>query len=309
MTTSPPISTPSLWFFRRIVRRYLRRHFHAVRLSGSHNLPDAAGPLIVYANHGSWWDPMISIHLAEKLMPTLRHYAPMDQAALARYAILSKVGVFPVEKNTLRGAAQFHRTGSLILQSGGVLWITPQGRFVDVRARPLDFKPGLSALAAHVAAKLGSCTLLPLAIEYPFWDERLPEVLLNFGPPVHVLKGEPTDEIEHRLTNALEAAMNDLRDLALRRDPSAFLSLTSGSSGVGGFYAIGQRLKAFLTRRPYQPDHTSNVQPDPTPQDPQDSESQIEAQTDAQLESQLPARAQQLTEPKNRQSQSIGRAQ
>ena len=45
-----------------------------------------------------------------------------------------------------------------------MLWVTPQGEFVDARTRPLEFKPGLAALAARVARVEGGCTVLPLAI-------------------------------------------------------------------------------------------------------------------------------------------------
>ncbi len=161
----PAISSPLLALFRHIVRRYFRSHFHSVRLSGAHHLSSVSGPLILYANHSSWWDPMIAYLLAAELLPHRKHYAPMDAAALTRYGVLRRLGVFPVEMRTPRGAAQFLRTGRSILRSGAVLWVTPQGQFADPRERPLLFKPGLAALAA----RLSECTLVPLAIEYTFW--------------------------------------------------------------------------------------------------------------------------------------------
>ena len=92
----PHISGFVLGFFRRIARGYFRRHFRAVRVSAGERfsgLPE--GPLIVYGNHSSWWDPMVSVMLAAKLMPGRKHYAPMDAAALGRYGILKHIGVFP----------------------------------------------------------------------------------------------------------------------------------------------------------------------------------------------------------------------
>jgi 1-acyl-sn-glycerol-3-phosphate acyltransferase len=127
---APRISTLVLALFRRIVRGYFRRHFHGTRIQHPDRfaaLASSPEPLIVYANHGSWWDPMVAFLLAEKLMPTRRHFAPMDAASLDRYAILKRIGVFPVELSSARGAAQFLRTSEAISQSGGVLWITPQG--------------------------------------------------------------------------------------------------------------------------------------------------------------------------------------
>jgi len=256
---APRISRPLLTLFRFIVRGYFRRHFHAVRLRGEEHFAAAAqakGPLILYANHIGWWDPMVAFLLAEKFMPTQRHFAPMDADALERYGILKRVGVFPVEMNSGRGAVQFLRTGEAIVTGGGVLWVTPQGKFVDPRETALEFKPGLAALAARVAASAGVCRVLPLAIEYPFWDERLPECLLLTRQEIQVSPGETAEAIEARLVSELQLAMEELKQMAIRRDAAHFETIAHGSTGAGGFYALGQRLKAMVTRRPYRPEHT-----------------------------------------------------
>lgn len=251
--TVPPINQPVLRFFRRIVRGYFRRNFHGVRVSEGSRFTDSLGPLILYANHSSWWDPMVAFLLAAELMPARKHYAPMDAEAMERYPILRRLGIFPVELKTGRGAVQFLRTGEAVLRSGGVMWVTPQGRFVDARQRPLEFRPGLAALASRV----GSCTVLPLAIEYTFWNERLPEALLHFGEAVHVGR-ESSDAIEAKLVFSLEKAMDDLRTLALTRDPARFgETLAMGRVGTGGFYSLGQRVVAALRGRRYVAEHMS----------------------------------------------------
>ncbi|MDE3103885.1 MAG: lysophospholipid acyltransferase family protein [Acidobacteriota bacterium] len=249
----PVISRFVLAFFRNTARRYFRRHFHAVRLSGADQLAAQAKPLLVYANHSSWWDPMVATLLAEQLLPGRRHYAPMDAASLERYRILKKIGIFPVEMATARGAVQFLRTGEAVLRSGGVLWVTPEGRFVDARERPRSFKPGLAGLAVRVAP----CTVQPLAIEYVFWDERLPECLLRLGKPVQVAAGESAEAVEARLVAALEGTMDELRELALTRSNAGFTVLERGALGVGGAYGLGKRLWAALRGQPYAAEHTA----------------------------------------------------
>ncbi len=199
---------------------------------------------------------MVAFLLAEELFPRRPHYAPMDATALARYRILTRLGIFPVELNSPRGAVQFLRAGESILAANGVLWITPQGRFADPRARPLTFKPGLSALAIRTATRLGDCTLLPLAIEYPFWDERLPECLLRLGAPIAVPPHADPETLEATLRTALTAEMDVLAHLATDRNPTPFRTIISGTRGTGGLYALAQRLKSAFLRQPYNPDHT-----------------------------------------------------
>ena len=251
----PPISDVTLRFFRYIARSYFRRHFRSVMVRGAEEMQSRGGPLIVFANHTSWWDPMVQVLLAETLLPGYRHYAPMDAAALARYPILRKLGIFPVEMATARGAAQFLRVSRAILAQGGVLWITPQGRFADPREVPLAFKPGLAALAARVP----EATLLPLAIEYTFWDERLPEALLQIGSPVGLVPGPglAQEEATRQMEGALSAVMMDLQRAAIARDAGAFRVLLTGRRGTGGLYALGRRLRARLGGRREALDHTS----------------------------------------------------
>jgi 1-acyl-sn-glycerol-3-phosphate acyltransferase len=252
----PPISDLTLRLFRRVVRSYFRRHFRAVSVQRAEVLAQASGPLVVYANHSSWWDPMVSVLLAEKLQAGARHYAPMDAAALAKYPILRRLGIFPIDMATARGAAQFLRTSQGILDSGGVLWITPQGRFADAR-EALVFKPGLGALAARNPG----LRFVPLAIEYTFWDERLPETLLRFGEPVALAAGVSSEEATALLVTALSRTMDDLRSAAIARDPRVFTPLLSGGRGTGGLYALGRRVRALFTGTPVVLDHTQRDEP------------------------------------------------
>lgn len=253
---TPPISSVVLWFFRRIVRGYFRRQFTAVRMTRNSDVSGLQGRgserLLVYANHGSWWDPMLCVLLARKLMPGRKHYAPMDAVSLERYKILKQIGIFGVEMKTARGAAQFLRKGLAILAQEGVLWVTPQGRFADARERPLVFKPGLAALAARVP---GGCRVQPLAIEYVFWDERLPEALVHFGEPVEV-HGQTAAEVDAELQAALLEAMETLREFAMARDGAAFEVLQEGRAGTGGYYQIGQQMLAWMRGRRFEPQHT-----------------------------------------------------
>jgi 1-acyl-sn-glycerol-3-phosphate acyltransferase len=233
----------------------MRRHFRAVMMQHGERFSQAQGPLVVYANHSSWWDPMISVLLAEQLLPTRMHYAPMDATSLAKYPILRKLGIFPVEIESARGAAQFLRTSETVLANGDVLWITPQGRFSDPR-EPLQFKPGLSALATRVSG----IALLPLAIEYNFWNERLPEVLMRFGEPVLVQPNSDVATTTSVLEQALAVVMGDLRAAVIARDPSAFDVLLEGRRGTGGIYGLTRRLRAMFSRHPTEADHTSRAQ-------------------------------------------------
>ena len=212
-----------------------------MRLANVRRFPSTAGPLIVYANHASWWDPLAFIVISRYFLPTACHYAPMDAVALKHYGFLRKLGLFGIEAGTPRGAAQFLRTAGEILSTpNAVLWVTPEGQFTDMRTRPAIFRPGLAALVARI----GACTLVPLAFEYTFWDERLPEILLSCGQAIEVTDGRlhSTEEWSERLASALAATQDELAALAKLRDPAHFTTILSGRVGVSGVYDAWKRL-------------------------------------------------------------------
>jgi len=262
----PRISRTALRVFAKCARRMLRRDFHAVRLAGE--VPDFAAvprdePLIVFTNHASWWDPLTCLFLSRLFLADRSHYAPIDARGLERYGILRKLGFFGVEQESAKGGREFLRTARAILAtSGAVLWITPQGAFRDSRARPPAFAPGLG----HLVAKLDRATLLPLAFEYPFWDEKTPEALCRFGEPV--FRSDKSDGSDlsdlsdagawtRRLEGALARCQDALAAAAIARDPGAFRVLCGGSAGVRGPYGWWQRMSAWLRGKPYDPEHGS----------------------------------------------------
>lgn len=226
------------------MRRYARRHFHAVRLAhGSAPAVGADEPVLVFANHPAWWDPVLFILLQAHCFAGHVGYGPMEAAALGRYGIFRRIGVFPIEPATQRGAARFLRIGSGLLGvPGTVLWVTAQGAFVDARRRP----PMLRAGVAHLLQRHPRAVAVPLALEYPFWNESAPEALARFGPPLRAGAAPSVDDWQARLTAALDETMDRLAQDAMARDPGRFETVVAGRVGIGGIYDLFRSGRAAL---------------------------------------------------------------
>ncbi len=251
----PRVSPWLLRWFRWYSRRYVARHFHAVRLAhaGRPEVPGRA-PLVVYMNHAAWWDPLIGLCLASKLFSERKHYAPVEAGALGQYRFMERLGFFGIDPATRRGAARFLRVSLAVLaRPGTALWITPEGRFADPRERPVRLRGGL----ARLARRLQTGAVLPLAVEYPFWEERLPEALVQFGQPLQVDDHRDTTlpQWNELLRQRLEAAQDALAERSMRRDPDQFEVLLHGSAGVGGVYDMWRRAWARLRGRQFRPEH------------------------------------------------------
>lgn len=252
-----PTCTRSEWFLRGFrdyyAVRYVRKHFHAVRLSrGSFPLPSGDAPLIVVLNHPSWWDPMICTVLSRRFEPR-EQYAAIEAAAIQKYGFFRKLGFFGVDTGSLRGAASFLRTATMLMsQPNRVLWLTAQGRFTDVRERPLALRAGVG----HLAARLDRGFVVPLAVEYAYWTESTPEALCRFGEPIDLSLSrhsgrEWTEKIELALTETLDALNAD----AISRDPARLETILGGAAGVGGFYDLWRRLRSWARGRKFDASH------------------------------------------------------
>ncbi len=253
---SPTVSPLLLSMFGRYCESYLAKNFHAVRLSKTQR-PDPVAirdkPLIVYFNHPSWWDPLICLQLAVKLFPDRTHYGPIDANALGKYRFFEKLGFFGIEPGTARGARRFLAVSQEILsRPDTALWIAAEGRFTDPRERPLRLRSGIG----HLASRVPKAVLLPLALEYPFWEERHPEALARFGEEVasgdaDLDPADWTPILEDCLTSPLDALCAE----AVCRDTAKFEVLLGGSAGVGGVYDKWRRLKARFGGERFRPEH------------------------------------------------------
>ncbi|MET7245358.1 lysophospholipid acyltransferase family protein [Methylobacterium sp. EM32] len=242
--------------------RYARRHLNALRLAnwGQPLAAPAAGPVVVYCNHPAWWDAAIIILLAQRFFPAAESYAPFDAAMLARYRIFARMGAFGVDLDSPRGAASFMAASRKILERPGrVLWITAQGRFSDVRERPLALRPGVARLAELAPDAL----FVPLALDYAFWEERGAEACVAFGPgiPARDLLALPRPDRLARLEADLTATLDRLGADVRSRDPARFASLLDGRRGVGGVYEAWHRLVAALTGRRFVAGHREGRAP------------------------------------------------
>lgn len=144
-------------FFRPWLRRRIR-----LRVAG---LPPALPrdiPLLLVANHTSWWDPFLLRELHRSLRPGSPLYTLMLEAELERRPFFRRIGVIgidPASPASVRGAL---RTLERRLRSRPDATVTyfPQGRIWPTTRRPLGFRRGIEVLARRLPGAL----VLPVAI-------------------------------------------------------------------------------------------------------------------------------------------------
>ena len=253
--TPPKISKTLLRLFGTYSESYLRGHFHSVRLLANGEAKHCADlPVVIYLNHSSWWDPLLCLLLARRFFARRNSYGPMDAEALLRYRFFQRLGFFGIAEGA-RGAADFLEQAETILSlDDSALWLTPQGKFADNRARPLRFQSGLS----HLARRVGRAAFLPLGLEYTFWEERLPEVLLSFGEPIvfdaaRLLSVQDTTRL---FESGLASVQDQLRGASERRQSDEWRILLHGSAGTSRVYDFWRRGRARFRGEKFDASHS-----------------------------------------------------
>jgi 1-acyl-sn-glycerol-3-phosphate acyltransferase len=250
------------WLFGWYLRWLFWRKFDAVRVSRTGEPPvGMARPVIIYSNHPSWWDPTLYMLLAAIAFRDHASFGPMQSRALGKYAFFKKLGAFGIDPTTQAGAAEFLRVAARVLapvdtgspRGLGAIWITAEGAFTDPRRRPVALRAGI----AHLARRTPDAVILPLAIEFGFWNESRPQVLVRFGAPIETGRHLGVAEWTACLEQALTRNMDLLAAESMARDPALFRSLLRGGAGLGGIYDWYRRAKALARGEWFDTRHES----------------------------------------------------
>ena len=172
----------SYWFeqiFAVYNRNLIKRRFASLNISNLDVLQsfNHEFPLIIYANHSSWWDGLVAFQVSRTAR--LNSYVMMEEKHLKRFFLFRLLGAFSVVRENPREALKTieYAAGLLTENSDKTLWIFPQGEILPNDRRPVIFYHGFS----RIIAKTDKCFVLPLAIRYEFQGEYKPEIFVNIG--------------------------------------------------------------------------------------------------------------------------------
>jgi len=188
---------------RRVIIPRLLRDLDSVRfLDVPDGLPDDR-PLLVVANHTSWWDGFLIHELVRRVRPSASLYTIMLEKELEKAPFLrwtGCIGIEPGDPATLRKALTTVRTLAR-KDPGTVVQFFPQGAIGPSRARPLGFKNGYRV----VARALGNAMVLPVGIHLEMLNKRKPTAFVICASPI--ASGDPTptaDQLEAKVGAVLD---------------------------------------------------------------------------------------------------------
>lgn len=172
------------WYFRRLARR----HFAGVHWATS---DDPARwddtPILVIANHSTWWDGPLAYLLTAHLGRTF--HVAMEARHLARHPYFGLIGAHPLRRTTTAARYADLEWLGTTLAPGAMLWVFPQGERRPALERPASLERG----AAHLALTRAPVRVVPVGIRLAHLSEQLPDAFLRAGPSFIVRPGDTRD--------------------------------------------------------------------------------------------------------------------
>lgn len=205
--------------FRLVSRIVLQIVYKNIELSVSPSFREKlrqAPRTVLYANHPSFWDPLVLALVTEALWPDRPVISPIDDKALRNHPYFRGLGFFGLRKDSVAGLRAFVRTATLLWSRShpSCLALTPEGQFSPGQQRPLRLRRGLAlALWRNRGAGL---VLVPVAMQHQRHNLRRGQARIVIGEPfaLEEMTAATLADLHETLRVALEATIDRLQSPA-----------------------------------------------------------------------------------------------
>jgi 1-acyl-sn-glycerol-3-phosphate acyltransferase len=163
-----------------------------VRIAGLPTKLDPRQPLILIANHVSWWDGFLLHEVHRALRPLAPFHTVMLESELRQHRLLRSLGAVGMNPESAASVTRCIRTlqGRLERRPDSIIAFFPQGRIWPSGRRPLGFRRGVELFAR----KLPGTLIVPIGIQIEPLNRISPTAFVSAGDPVE--SGNPGSGVE-----------------------------------------------------------------------------------------------------------------
>lgn len=202
-----------LWVASMFFFNMLQNRFFAFRYRGEETYFEAEKdvPTILFAPHCNWWDGIVLYNTTHRIF---HKEIRLMVEELNRFPLLRRGGAYSVNKKSPQSAMKALKYSvDVVGDLRNMLCIFPQGIIRPPHFRPIEFQTGLAYIAENALKKYGKVNLIPMAVDYAFFRDNRPEVIVEFGKRIELRKGNEFDNMSRKeLTHYLEKALTETCD-------------------------------------------------------------------------------------------------
>jgi len=178
-------------FFKNYIRWIFNKHFHHIRFNKPAVKNDK--PLVILANHISWWDGFFMYEINRRYIHKKIHVLMLEDE-LQNNPFLARIGAFSIRKNHRSIIESFHYMKKLNKSPENLIVAYPQGYIYSLYEPAFSFQKGITRWLKNLNDK-PQIWLGAVLIDYS----------IRKKPGVEVYFKEYHDDMEHDL---LEKAYN-----------------------------------------------------------------------------------------------------
>lgn len=202
-----------LWVASMFFFNMLQNRFFAFRYRGEETYFEAEKdvPTILFAPHCNWWDGIVLYNTTHRIF---HKEIRLMVEELNRFPLLRHGGAYSVNKKSPQSAMKALKYSvDVVGDLRNMLCIFPQGIIRPPHFRPIEFQTGLAYIAENALKKYGKVNLIPMAVDYAFFRDNRPEVIVEFGKRIELRQGNEFDNMSRKeLTHYLEKALTETCD-------------------------------------------------------------------------------------------------
>lgn len=127
-------------FFTWYVNRSVKRHFHSLRFIPQYT--ERGLPILMIANHMSWWDGMWLRSLNARYFRRSFNFMMLEEQ-LRKHWYFQHIGGFSVKKGTRSVIESLDHAAELLSDPGNLVLMFPQGEIQSMHTRHFHFEKGI----------------------------------------------------------------------------------------------------------------------------------------------------------------------
>ncbi len=138
-------------FFKWYAGWIIHRHFGQVILKN--NFDDRDLPVLLLANHMSWWDGFFAMLLNVKVLRRKFHFMMLEEQ-LMKFSFFNKTGGYSIRKKSRETLESINYTAELLHECENMVLLFPQGKIESIYKTSFQFESGIGRIVEKADCKI-----------------------------------------------------------------------------------------------------------------------------------------------------------
>jgi len=167
----------------------MKRHFKKICMNGPSI--NTGLPVLILANHFSWWDGFFIASLNRKMFQKKFHVMMLEDQ-LKKNWFFQHTGAFSVRKNSKSMIESLNYAAELLQNPENLVTYFPQGRFESIHQEKLHFEKGVEWLLKNLKNEV---QVIFAANQADYFESAKPRLFMHFES--YDYRGKNLQEIEN----------------------------------------------------------------------------------------------------------------